>query len=117
MVPSPRGHSPDERQADEWDAGRPDVRRVWGALDVAKVAVPVVVGSLLVSVPYALLVVWVTNGLLAWVDALGPSVTLGLVVFFTTTVFVSFLFSAVMLVDRLLPWESPLALEETPRRS
>lgn len=112
MASPSSGRTPDDadEHSSEWRQLRPDVERAWGLLDVGKVAVAVVGGGALVSVPYALLVVRLTNELLAQVAVFGPSVTLGVVVFFTTTLFASFLFSAVMLVDELLPWESPLAL-------
>lgn len=94
----------------DWRRIEPGLRRAWSALDVGKVALPVIVGTLVVSVPYVLVVAWVTEALLGVVDVLTPEVALGIVVFLTLTTFSSFLFSAVMLVDRLLPWESPLAL-------
>lgn len=94
----------------DWRRIEPGLRRAWSALDVGKAAVPVLLGTLLVSVPYVLVVTWVTDALLGVVGVLTPEVALGIVVFLTLTTFSSFLFSAVMLVERLLPWESPLAL-------
>lgn len=105
---------PDETDTDEdfrdWRRIEPGLRRAWSMPDLGKAAVPVIVGTVTVSIPYVLVVTWVTETLLSVADGLTPEVAFGIVVFLTLTTFSSFLFSAVMLVERLLPWDSPLAL-------
>jgi hypothetical protein len=123
MVPAVPGNDPGtggERTPDateaqsgdrdeEWRRVQGALRAAWGPRDVGKVAVALAVGALVVWVPYVLFVSWATSALVASVDV-GPTLLRGAVVFVTLTTFTSFMFSAVVLVDWLLPWESPLSL-------
>jgi hypothetical protein len=90
-----------------WPESAPASPADWTLRDALKAAIPLFVGVLVVWVPWVVLVMWATRALVAAVDV-APVAALAVVVTVTLTTLLSFLFSAVVLVDRLLPWDSPL---------
>jgi hypothetical protein len=96
------------RYPDSWPESAPTTPADWTLRDALKAAIPLFVGVLVVWVPWVVLVMWATRALVAAVDV-SPVAALAVVVTVTLTTLLSFLFSAVVLVDRLLPWDSPLS--------
>jgi hypothetical protein len=95
------------RYPDTWPDAAPPSVGDWTLRDALKAAVPLTVGAMVVWVPWVVLVIWATREVVTLVD-ISPVVALAVVVTVTLTTLSSFLFSAVVLVDRLLPWTSPL---------